>query len=154
ARQFELEVLGLCLSIAGEPVTAERKGKRGELAVVRLIRKAIGTRRKDARKRSRPKQILLRIIGLFEREEDALDPAFSRGEQQVASGDRLKSGGIGVVANARIEAGAIFRPGGGVNEGYRDGLRDSSSGQKNVGHGGLSVRSRVLARRKRGSEYA
>ena len=73
--EFELVVPGLRLAIARETVAAEREGERRKLRIVRRIGEAIGPCRQQGGERAGPKQVLVRILGGLEGEQNLGEPA-------------------------------------------------------------------------------
>src|SRR6266849_1242076 len=68
AGQLQLQLFLVLLAIAREPVAAERQ---------------------QAAERPRPEQVLVRIVGAFEREQDAGKPALRPRQEQVTARLRL-----------------------------------------------------------------
>jgi hypothetical protein len=95
---------------------------------------AIGARRQRPRQRTRPKQILVGLLGALEREEHAGKAAVSSGEEKLAARLRLEAGGVRERTRARIKALAQVAPGRRVNEGYRNRGDRVAAGKKHRMH--------------------
>src|SRR5262249_28861107 len=134
------------LAVAGEAVCAEREGERRESRIVRGIGEAIGARRQQGRQRTRPKQILARIVLALEREQHAGKRPVGRRKEEVTAGLGFEAGGIREGTRAPIEALAQAAPRGRVNEGYRDRRGGVAAGKKDRMHRKAVPECALLAR--------
>ena len=104
AGELELHLLLVLLAIAAEAIAAEREGERRQLRIVRGIAEAVGAGREQAGQGAGPEQILARLVGALEREQDAGEGSLRSRQQEVSAGLRLEARGLGEGARARIEA--------------------------------------------------
>src|SRR5262249_44952741 len=146
AGQLELHLFSVLLAVAGEAVRAEREGERREPRIVRGIGEAIGARRQQGRQRTRPKQILARIVLAFEREQHAGKRPVGRRQEEVTAGFGFEARGIREGTRAPIEALAQAAPRGRVNEGYRDRRGGVAAGKKDRMHRRAVPECALLAR--------
>src|SRR5262249_40126098 len=134
AGQFEVEVLLLLLAITGETIAAERKCQGSELRIMRRVCESVSPGRENAGEGPGAEQVLVGIFGRFEREQDPGQRALGRGEEKMAAGLGLETGGFDEGAGARIEAVAEFPPGRAVNEGYWNRAGGVAAGKKDWMH--------------------
>src|SRR5262249_38314511 len=92
-------------------------------------------------------QVLVRLIAGLEREQRTGQPAVDGRQQQMPTGLGLEAGSVGEGALARIEALALFLPGGAADEGYRDGRSGMTARKKDGMHGRTIGCAALLARR-------
>src|SRR5262249_16992742 len=97
-------VLLLLLAVAREAVQAERESECRQSRVMRGVGEAVGACGKQSGERARPEQVLVRIVGSLEREQDAGQAAFRARQQQVPAGVRPETGRIGEAAVVRIKS--------------------------------------------------
>src|SRR5262249_43652439 len=107
---------------------------------------AMARRRQQGRERTRPKQILARIVLAFEREQHAGKRPVGRRQEEVTAGFGFEAGGIREGTRAPIEALAQAAPRGRVNEGYRDRRGGVAAGKKDRMHRRAVPECALLAR--------
>ena len=106
-RRIELGPQRLGLAVAGEAIRPERKGKRGQPRVVRIIGKAVNAIGQLLGQPPGEKRIV-RLVRGFEPEQDAAEPVLA-GQREILSGLRLETRRIGECARAGGEPLANLR---------------------------------------------
>ena len=101
---------------------------------MRGVGEAIGARRQQRRERTRPEQILARVVPGLEREQHAGKAPVGRRQQKVAAGLGFEARRVGEGTRARIEPPAQVAPSGRVNEGYRNRRGGMAAGKKDRMH--------------------
>ena len=103
-------VPGLRLAIARETVAAERESERRKPRIMRRIGEAIGARPAAGRGARRAEQVLVRIVGGLEGEQDPAEPARGCRQQKMAASLRFKARGLRVGACGRIDISLASSP--------------------------------------------
>ena len=101
---------------------------------MRGIAEAVGAGRDEAGQGAGPEQVLARLVGALEREQDAGQGSLRSRQQEVTAGLRLEARGLGEGARARIEAVALLRPGRGLDKGDRNRGRGLAAWKKDRMH--------------------
>src|SRR5262249_25324567 len=146
AGQLELHLFPVLLAVAGEAVCAEREGGRRECQVGGAWGEPSGARRQRRRERTRPKQVLARIVLALEREDDAGKRPVGRRNEEVAACLGFEAGGIGEGTRPRIKPLAQVAPRRRVNEGYRNRGGGVAAGKKDRMHRRAVLERALLAR--------
>jgi hypothetical protein len=101
---------------------------------VRSIGESISAGRQHIGECARPEEVLLAIRNFLDGKQDAGYSAFSRRDEKVPAGGRLKPGGVRECPGRGVEAVPMLPPIRGIYEPHRNGRCDFSTWQKRPMH--------------------